>query len=505
MQISNAIAWGHLQLKGGWKNIFMVGAAYLAIVGGLILVSVRLDPFSSTRVLGSWTMGLMGLQIAILLLYGCYAVGGGVRKDLASKMIESHRLMPISGTDAVIGYILGSGSQAMVMALINLILGLVISPWGGFVTPLGWLKANLILGVFAACSWVVVVFLTLAMPVGSRVVMGLAVVMVMGHQGLAPIFPGMSILFGPALGESIFGVIATNRMTDPFRISMAAQVLVTTICFVGGMRRYRRDDVLSWGPMMSLAALAAYVAISIAGLSLWELMMPRRIGIERIPFEVQLMLSATGALLAGILPVCAVAWLRAAYERRRALHDPAPNPAPASTALVILAASLVAAALLPLALQARWYVCTHDVGQSMNVRFAEPGIGPGIPRMTNLQTALVFVAFLTSANYILRAMYRRGPRSAVGIMVLFVLLTWVGPPLVDFLMNQAMEGFGTEPRLTALSLCSPPMLLSHLWADVGPDAIRLGLAVQCLLAIILAVVFHTAKPRAQTATAPGKP
>ena len=70
-------------------------------------------------VLMGWTTGLLGLQGAILGLYGCSVVGNAVRRDISAGLLESHRLMPVSAGTAVLGYVTGPTLQAEELATLG--------------------------------------------------------------------------------------------------------------------------------------------------------------------------------------------------------------------------------------------------------------------------------------------------------------------------------------------------------------------------------------------------
>src|SRR4051794_10467264 len=92
---NNALAWAHFRQRGGWMRAgtFTVGA--MVLLGVLIITSARLNPDEKPRILWGWTTGLLALQAAGLALYGTGRVSGAIRADIQSKLIDSHRLMPL--------------------------------------------------------------------------------------------------------------------------------------------------------------------------------------------------------------------------------------------------------------------------------------------------------------------------------------------------------------------------------------------------------------------------
>ncbi|HOB75097.1 MAG TPA: hypothetical protein PKG54_11270 [Phycisphaerae bacterium] len=490
MQISNSIAWAHLQLKGGWRNILTTSVTYFVILLVVIFASVRLaDPTPPAQVLGGWVFILMGLQIGTLVLFGCWAISAAIRKDVTSKIIESHRLMPVSGADAVAGYILGPASQAIAFSCVNLVLGLVLSRFSSFGGTQGWLYANLVLGVFAACAWIVMVFLPLVLPVSSRLLIGLIWVIFVGYETIPALLPGVSFLFGPALSGSVFDIITTGQVAEGQILSMLGQILVAVLCYVGAVRKYRRDDLLAWGPGVGLAVVAAYVVIQLAGLALWDVIKPWAWRTSRISFEVQLLIAATGALLIGLIPVHGAAWLHASWERRRALNDPALNRRPIAVGVVVLIAAVIIAALPALAVPARWHVVSNaPVVRGQPISIHEPLTGPDVPLEAIVRTGLVAAAFLLSVSYLLRWLYRREIRTR-WLVVFFVLLTWAGPPMLDFMVEGMRTGFESDDVLTTRAGCSPLVAMVWLWTSSGLST-NPGIAVQWLIAGVMGAVYH---------------
>ena len=75
-----------------------------------------------------------------------------IRGDLNSRMIESHRLMPITPAEAVFGYMLGGASQVLLLAALNFVIGAVLCAMGGLQTD-RWILSTGVLLVFAVFVW----------------------------------------------------------------------------------------------------------------------------------------------------------------------------------------------------------------------------------------------------------------------------------------------------------------------------------------------------------------
>src|SRR6476646_1774551 len=91
----NAMAWGQWKLRGGWWKTVPLLLGYMGIVAVAIAATVQFNPKYRGQVLVGWTTGLMGLEAAWVILLGCGRVTTAIRQDVVSRMMESHRMMPM--------------------------------------------------------------------------------------------------------------------------------------------------------------------------------------------------------------------------------------------------------------------------------------------------------------------------------------------------------------------------------------------------------------------------
>ena len=87
----NALAWGQFHLRGGWLRLWGFVGFYLTIAGALLV----LQGMTAGALGGTLKFGMTGLQAGILVLFAGGRVSNAIRQDLTSRMIESHRLMPL--------------------------------------------------------------------------------------------------------------------------------------------------------------------------------------------------------------------------------------------------------------------------------------------------------------------------------------------------------------------------------------------------------------------------
>jgi hypothetical protein len=474
--LNNSMAWVHYRMKGGLRNAFLFAAGYFLIVGGLIVFSVRVDPRAMQSTLQGWMIALLFLQIGILVLYGGGAVRNVIRKDFTTGMIASHRLMPISGTEAMVGYVLGSAAQPVAVAIANLLLGVLVTGPASLNT-VDWLKGNALLGLFALCAWIVVAAIAMLSPKSAGGLMaGLMILAVPGSMILVAV-PALTAICSPLVGPTIYGLVMKGSPWSPvLHTSTSAQVAVTILFFIAGARKFRRDDVLAVGPILGLVLVAMFSVISIAAILNWRSLQPMLFGMTgRMP-ELQLISSTIMGLLLAFLPVSAAAWLQESYHRRKRLGDSALGRRPLNFVVV----AIVAAALI-----------------AMMGRFCSPmGRRPYHPEFI---TFLCLAAALLPIGCVMRWRYRTRSTAAT-FVCLWIVVAWVGPWLVSAAIVVA-RGYGEAVRLADaweqsefITGFSPIGTIIAVWAS--PDIqLVCGLVFQVVLA---AVVFALARRRRDT-------
>ena len=148
--IDNPIAWAHFKVRGGWRNHLWSLAIYTLIIVLVIGITVHLSPMGGTLLL-PWTNGLLGLELALLVFYGCNVISNSIRRDITSGLLESHRLMPIPPSAAIAGYLMGPPFQALLLATVSFLIGTALAAQSGIIDQ--WLMANVIALLFVIFLW----------------------------------------------------------------------------------------------------------------------------------------------------------------------------------------------------------------------------------------------------------------------------------------------------------------------------------------------------------------
>jgi hypothetical protein len=464
LPFDNAIGWAHLQLRGGWKNLLFTGGGIAIALAVLIFASTRINPDNTRRVLFGWINGLLGLQMALLLLFGCTTVSTAVRTDLTTNVIESHRLMPVHPFSAIAGYLIGASCQAVAIALTIFLVGAAILRPAG-VDLMRWLIPNFILAVFALFLWVQVIFVGFMTRQSFRwfFVVGLAFMITQG--AILSTLPGLTVLLSPIHGASIFRM--RNRQTQlpwEYIVSMIAQAVFAAVFFLGAARRYRRADTHPLGIPLSLLLLAAWVAVSWVGIQYWDDFRPIMIMGWRENDRTMIISTLLSAMLLATVPLAAAAAADRHWRLHRDVHDlvlPARPLPPAAVAL------LAAALVVVLAYLGRQQLDAH-----------QPFI----------QSIIIVTLFCLAMAYVLRIAYRIGKRIVV-ISGAWLVFSGAGPLLLDLIRYARLED--EDARLMgAISSASPIGSIFLAWDRRHPVNLTGGLIVQAVMVLLVMAAWY---------------
>lgn len=480
--IDNPIAYAQFKLRGGWRNTLTVTAIYFVALAGVIITTVRVSsPNDRTEVLNGWSVGLLVIEAGLLLVFGASRVSAAIRRDITQGLVESHQLMPVSGTTAVLGYLLGAGAQAFVMTLATMAIGVVTAHAAG-VDFYRYAGANVTLILFTIFVWVLAAFSAFLMKGG----LGLFVSLVFGTmtvgQFIYTLLPGARVLATPVLAGVIFsGRTSLDFVPWAYGVSVMAQAFVGTVCFIGAARKYRRGEDAALGPMVGLALLAGWVAISAIGI-VYAGEFDGAMGSRDNSAHPQFVAAIVSAMLLAIVPIASSAWTATEYRRHKLEDDPRPMPRPMPLPAVIAVAT---ALILPLTL-ARVpadvaAIAWDSDGFSLN-RLADPGLAPLVA------TAIVFASFLAGLGYLLRWTYSAVPKALV-IGSIWVGVTWLLPLLVDYMIVEIGDGVGPSPARPIASI-SPLGAIMQIWDVDAGTSYYPGIAVQVLLAAIAVFIYH---------------
>ncbi|HEX2971087.1 MAG TPA: hypothetical protein VHP11_02070 [Tepidisphaeraceae bacterium] len=477
---TNGVAWAHIQLRGGWKNLLTTAIGYTLLLGTIILFSLRMSPMRSSMILSGWTSGLLAIQAGILLLFGCGTVTTALRTDLASRMIESHRLMPLSPAGAIFGYLIGSTSQVLCLGFCTFLIGLITNLGAGTPSRL-WILPNLVLGSFAFFLWTITLFAGFVSKSGPRALLILFVIGLTSRGMVLVLCPALLVLASPLIRQTIFERSNRSSSLDwPYAVAFILQAAIGTILFIGASRKYRRDDAVALPTVLSLLLLAAAVATSAVGIVNWEQLAGNAWRYMGPNTHTQFLSTLAATMFLALLPVTAAARADCEWRHLRALGAPLTTRRPIPPTLAALGAAAIVVALIAVA---------PDLS---------PSNSQSVPR-----AALVIAVFLLAATYVLRIICTFRIKRVLLLLGVWLILTWVGPFIVD-LIRYGMSDSANEVFLTLISTASPLGSLIQFWEPRPLDTTP-GLIFQSALAVCTAVLCHLAHRRQNVMAAPGFP
>jgi len=473
----NAIGFAQFKLLGGWKNTFATCTTYAVIAAAVLVSMVKGVDTTAAEVFSYFIPLFLGLQVLALSIFGTARVGQSVRSDVAGKLLESHRLMPTSPGAAVLGYLIGSTSQASAFAVMNFAFGAVCTIGAGLRVR-SWVVANLVLLLFSVFIWTITLFFSFR---SNFATMGILVGLVITVMSRIPLLlvPAAGVLFSPIIGSSIFDARIGIGIDTPLILAAFAQIAIGGLFLFAATRRYRHDDLAGFDAGLGLLMLIIWTLTSVVAFrfpDIYPWWMRRQLG---LPAESVFIGSASTVLLVAILPISSAV---RAFE----LPTSGDHRRPHNPVWVMLASILIACCVV------------------FSMEFHKWPPFHMIPPVIVLRTFAVIAAFLIGIRYVLGVAHRLewGPRKFV---IGWLMLTW-GLPLAIEAFRSTLIGNPDEP-MSQFAMCSPPTEIYQLWSHnekVHTDRYG-GLAVQCATAAIAAIVYFSLKPRRRPTFAPPTP
>ena len=264
LPFDNAIAWAHFRLGGGTRRAVIYFCVALALMGGGLLLTVAISLGSSAEGYEMSRGGTIAGEMVLMLLLAPGRSGSAVRGDLTGRLIESHRLMPISGAEdrprlphrakpQHHGNLRGrrhhrplcQRRRVATLDLLSTSVALVFS--------------------FGAMLCVVMTFAAFRHRVNAGVAVLVCVPFLLNRSAGLQMFPVASVLFGPFIGKTVFVASAAGGIEWPYAVSELFQAAVAGLFFVAAARLYRREGAVGFLPAMGLGLLTLFVAASLTG------------------------------------------------------------------------------------------------------------------------------------------------------------------------------------------------------------------------------------------------
>lgn len=451
-----SIGRAHFQIAGGIKTMLLLAGAYIAAVSTVLGLFVYNEvPGRGYRALATL---VMVIEAFVLVVIGSVRVGGCMRSDVMTHMIDSHRLMPVESWRAVAGYLFGTTMHVQMITVMN---ALFLAGLLSF-TSLGFsdfVINQLVLAIFALFVWSFT-------AMGSLMVRQILPVIVLafifgGIFSIAlreyAILPGLSVLSSPFLGETIFSMMGGGRFTmrESYPLALAAQVAFGILFFIGACRRYRGSYPSTFSVVQGMALGVVWAVESMLAIWLWEGMRLRTPWAQPALGQQVVAALAVSAMLA-IVPVHAFVAAQAQNTGKRG-----------NLLLLLIAVTLVSVTGILVTTQ------TQRPVDRVAVKW--------------ILTVLAMGAHVVTMYMSLRAT-RNLSQIAKGTLTVVVLFgVWVLPLLLEvgrwLMLTEATTGDESVYRLSALGSLSPLGLLLTQWTAAEPPTPVPGAIFQWLVPV----------------------
>lgn len=275
---SNAMAWAHWRLSGGIKMSLIATGAYLMLAVGILAMVIGVGRDDMSRVLADTAPVLLGVQLALLGGLVSLSLCNTIQNETKLRMMESHRLMPVSPAMVILGYVGGAAGLALCIVSGSFCLGLAATA-GGDLPIMWWVLANVVAIAFCVFVWVVVASVSM---IGG--LMGVLVCLafiggVLSMGAITFVAPGLGLVFSPIFGRTIFsqGMLDAEKL-PLYGLSIAVQLGVAAIFLRAASRRYVDPEATAFTGTLGLMLTALFLGSSAVALHFTRDLLPRQMG-----------------------------------------------------------------------------------------------------------------------------------------------------------------------------------------------------------------------------------
>ena len=459
----NPLWWAHLRLLGGPRRLWLVTIAYtcaltLGLVGFRRLnASQPLPQFCDIAL-----YFMAGIQMLLLLLGGCSAVHRAVVRDLDSKMLESHRVSPMSGSSIALGYVIGPNLHILLVYLVGVMVGVVLIRLGTRGVQ-EWIYGNLLTLLVAFGAWSA----TFLLGVGpKKPVKPLPVLFVMGFCSPAfVVVPALGLVTGAYAGYVACFLMVGGSTASPASAAVLAVVTgwMSVAWLRAGVRKYRRPDLPAFDTISAMVLLVFWLLFGAVGAVVFVHVFGASAAKE-LSADLWVIVFATllASMVVSLLPVGASGQTRcriARGGRKEGFGD------------------RIGAVTIPLwcavFLTAFLAVCVVMENAAMT----------SVSRYVAMVIAMVASLVAVEELVVLRCAQGRHLLLAV---LIFVGIFWALPPICDLIYQEhfTTTGFYPDSVFSAFGGVSPVGTIYALLEDGGMN-VWPGLAFQVLLACVM--------------------
>ncbi len=474
--VENSLAWAQLQLRGGWARVVARGFWYGMGLIALVFITCRLDPNASRQILGLWCRALLVLQAVALLFWVPSGLVAKVRLDIGTKMLESHRLSPIRGTEGVSGYLLGAAADIAPIVLINVVLGLLTATFSLQSIEAHVVTHSLLIWL-AILFWPAAVYIGLATKFSLNWVFMLVAAAVIGGGLMLGAFPALVLLISPLLTGMIRG--GTSRWLAVYPVTLIAQAVLGGVFFIAASRRFRSDERPAFGPILGTVVLTLWVGLSIIGIRWQHRIVPQGYEVDTT-WQQQVTASMSVGIGLSLVPIASVAWADKLRRRRKRFGDRDLPRRGVPLELIVAISAVLCLCVLHLPLMRRAALTTTGLPRPSML-----GIFHLVPWEDVARLGVVVVLALLSMSWIVRLCYRHRKPAAAWLVVWAIGVCLMLPMAVELTRYQAGAKEFMPPAVLALS----PIGAMQLIIEQDPQSIAHGLFAQGVIAAVIGLIF----------------
>jgi hypothetical protein len=476
----NPLGWVQVRLLGGPRRLAALAGIYGVV---LLLLNVLFYQLAKTEGVSLSTFAGEALKVgaflmaAVMLIGGVNAIKKAVQRDFTSDMITSHRLTAMTGSAAVIGYLTGATAQIGVMTALNWFACSLLALIAG-----GAVYAPTLLLVYLGCMAAMFGTLGVLLALSSRGAYSIAPFVVLGSvfafSPAAPFLPGLSLLMGGGAFADLSRSASVGVVEVSVFVGMFAQLAVALAVFIAAGRKFTRDDVQAFPPVLAFTFLTLCALVGTAPIRFWSgsNAFGAAMGFAVDP-AIQVVTTLAALSLVAFLPVASTAKSAARWAKLKAKDPRSGQPRPRHYLLGPLLAGGIVFGILALILTPM----LREIMRTVN------------NREIAIRAAWAFAFFLLpqiTVAGLLRSAYAASEK-ALGIIALYLVIFWALPPLADLALQTARPGLLGEAH-TALLACSPvgAWIAAALWV---PAPMLPGLILHLVLAGGALYLAHRAK------------
>lgn len=460
------------QLLGGHRRMggIVLVTAFALFAGALGIQ--RISNISLAVVLGGALTILTWVQVGVVLFGGCNAIHRAVQRDFDSRMVESHRLSPMSSFGVVMGYLFGPTLQVLALFALFTFAGAIACYLAGVPVD-SWVLGNLALIVGTLPIWSVAVFFgqrttkpfnPIPILMGAGALTWVLVYLPAGAF-LLNIYPVVIGIWYMAHQASLNGAAIA--------VSITGSGLYTMYWIYIAAIKFRRPDLPALNGLRGLALVLVTMIFGAIGLLILSLPdVPARLLIRDADTHAAQWIGTmvTGLLLCFVV-ISGTVQSRLLGQRGTALRsrwDRMP-----AWIVVILAVAAVIVPMLLIGTQLQRIPASRFFQLDMPDEFRTAWL---------LCTAAMLISAWSAASLI--EIGHRLMKSARLPIFLYCLLIMGGPPLFDSIRAEILREGGTSLSYSWVIGCSPVGVMIATWTGVEVP-LAPGLALQTVFAGLL--------------------